>query len=123
MQYIDSFLDYLKYEKRCSAHTLVAYETDLKQFAAYMQETGVDEIHVADGSGVIRVTTDPPSLGIDLYQFHPQLEEVSRGTRDVYATPISRKIGEDKLVKYLSIADARGTLYQVGMSVDTLLSF
>ena len=88
-----------------------------------LQETGVDEIHVADGSGVIRATTDPPSLGIDLYQFHPQLEEVSRGTRDVYATPISRKIGEDKLVKYLSIADARGTLYQVGMSVDTLLSF
>ncbi len=98
-------------------------DPDTSRLQQLLQETGVDEIHVADGSGVIRVTTDAPSLGIDLYQFHPQLEEVSRGTRDVYATPISRKIGEDKLVKYLSIADARGTLYQVGMSVDTLLSF
>ncbi|MGQ1891690.1 tyrosine-type recombinase/integrase [Thermophagus sp. OGC60D27] len=41
MQYIDSFLDYLKYEKRSSHHTLVAYEIDLRQFEEYMKERGV----------------------------------------------------------------------------------
>lgn len=33
----DSFLEYLKYEKRFSNHTLVAYSNDLKQFYKYLQ--------------------------------------------------------------------------------------
>jgi len=41
MLYIDPFLKYLKFEKRSSNHTLVAYEADLKQFASYMEEMGV----------------------------------------------------------------------------------
>jgi integrase/recombinase XerC len=32
---IDSFLNYLQYEKRCSPHTLTSYQTDLAQFHAY----------------------------------------------------------------------------------------
>lgn len=43
MLYIDPFLKYLKFEKRCSNHTLVAYEADLKQFASYMVEMGVED--------------------------------------------------------------------------------
>jgi len=47
MLYIDPFLKYLKFEKRSSNHTLVAYEADLKQFASYMEEMGVaDECEV-----------------------------------------------------------------------------
>ncbi len=34
---IELFLKYLQYEKRCSPHTLTAYQTDLEQFAAYLQ--------------------------------------------------------------------------------------
>lgn len=34
---IQSFLDYLAYEKRLSKHTLLAYENDLKQFGIYLQ--------------------------------------------------------------------------------------
>lgn len=33
----DSFLQYLQFEKRLSAHTLTAYSTDLKQFYDYLQ--------------------------------------------------------------------------------------
>ena len=33
----EPFLNYLRYEKRCSPHTLTAYQTDLAQFAAYLQ--------------------------------------------------------------------------------------
>jgi len=50
MQYIDVFLSYLKYEKRNSDHTLVAYESDLRQFHEYMEEMGVtDELQVNTG--------------------------------------------------------------------------
>ncbi|MBZ4676013.1 MAG: integrase [Anaerophaga sp.] len=43
MQYIDSFLSYLKYEKRSSRHTLIAYEADLRQFGQYMEDMGIDD--------------------------------------------------------------------------------
>lgn len=33
------FLQHIKYEKRCSHHTLTAYRTDIEQFAAYLQES------------------------------------------------------------------------------------
>ncbi|SFD77256.1 tyrosine-type recombinase/integrase [Thermophagus xiamenensis] len=41
MQYIESFLKYLKYEKRYSDHTLVAYENDLRQFETYLVDRGI----------------------------------------------------------------------------------
>lgn len=35
----ESFLKYLRYEKRFSPHTLIAYENDLKQFFNYLETT------------------------------------------------------------------------------------
>lgn len=35
----DSFLQYLRYEKRLSNHTLIAYSNDLKQFLEYLDTT------------------------------------------------------------------------------------
>lgn len=34
-----SFLQYLEHEKRCSSHTLLAYQSDLAQFAQYLTDT------------------------------------------------------------------------------------
>lgn len=39
MEVIGKFIEYLGFEKRYSKHTLVAYENDLRQFAAFLQET------------------------------------------------------------------------------------
>ena len=36
MEYRESFLKYLKYERRCSQHTVVAYRKDLDQFETFM---------------------------------------------------------------------------------------
>lgn len=35
---VNHFLDYLKFEKRYSEHTIIAYEEDLHQFFTYLQE-------------------------------------------------------------------------------------
>lgn len=43
MLYIDSFINFLTYEKRSSNHTVVAYKADLLQFATYMKEMGVQD--------------------------------------------------------------------------------
>jgi integrase/recombinase XerC len=33
---IQQFLDYLRFEKRCSAHTIISYQNDLEQFFAFL---------------------------------------------------------------------------------------
>lgn len=38
VQWLPDYLNYLKFEKRYSQHTLVAYEKDLSQFLAYLQD-------------------------------------------------------------------------------------
>jgi integrase/recombinase XerC len=37
---IDRYLDHLAYEKRCSAHTVLAYRRDLVQFVAFLSGHG-----------------------------------------------------------------------------------
>jgi integrase/recombinase XerC len=36
---IQSFLDYLKFEKRYSAHTVIAYQNDLQDFLNFLDKT------------------------------------------------------------------------------------
>jgi integrase/recombinase XerC len=38
MSYQESFINYLKYEKRCSSHTVIAYKNDLDQFVQFCTE-------------------------------------------------------------------------------------
>jgi len=38
MDYQESFINYLKYEKRCSSHTVIAYKNDLDQFEQFCTE-------------------------------------------------------------------------------------
>lgn len=38
MDYQESFINYLKFEKRCSSHTVVAYKNDLDQFVQFCTE-------------------------------------------------------------------------------------
>lgn len=40
MTYQEGFLDYLKFEKRFSENTFVAYKTDLEQFSAFIKQNG-----------------------------------------------------------------------------------
>lgn len=51
---IESFLKYLKFEKRVSAHTLLAYKQDLYQFENFLSETFPDEKPEQADYGIIR---------------------------------------------------------------------
>ena len=54
MKYQESFISYMKYEKRYSSHTLVAYKKDLDQFVQYCTEMiGEFNVKTVD-SGVLR---------------------------------------------------------------------
>ena len=53
--YVETFLKYLKYEKRYSVHTLVAYTTDLNQFRNFVQEQNLYQENVNIGFKTIRL--------------------------------------------------------------------
>ena len=46
--FVQSFLDYLSFEKRYARHTVVAYQNDLEQFFTYLEDqyqvTNINEI-------------------------------------------------------------------------------
>ena len=46
-QEIQAFLDYLKFEKRYSAHTLISYQTDILSFFTYLDEN-YDPVKLSD---------------------------------------------------------------------------
>lgn len=49
MDYQESFISYLKYEKRSSSHTVVAYRKDLDQFMSFCHErVGEFNVHAVD---------------------------------------------------------------------------
>ena len=51
---IDSFLKYLEFEKRVSRHTLLAYKTDLQQFASFINNTFAENRPEVADYGMIR---------------------------------------------------------------------
>jgi integrase/recombinase XerC len=51
---IDSFLKYLQYEKRVSAHTSLAYKNDLVQFSKFLKDTYDDSAIEHANYGMIR---------------------------------------------------------------------
>ncbi|MBK3516803.1 tyrosine-type recombinase/integrase [Carboxylicivirga marina] len=53
MQYLESFYNYLQYERRNSSHTIVAYKNDLRQFCEFLEQENI-ELWVNVTSKVIR---------------------------------------------------------------------
>jgi integrase/recombinase XerC len=46
MHHIESFSQYLKTEKRCSPHTLIAYEGDLAQFLSFVGSSDIETLSI-----------------------------------------------------------------------------
>jgi integrase/recombinase XerD len=56
-QAIQSFLDHLSVERGASANTLVSYGRDLRRYAAYLDERGVDSIGSVDSAAITGFAT------------------------------------------------------------------
>jgi integrase/recombinase XerC len=51
---IKQFLQYLRYEKRFSPHTIIAYQKDLEQFSSYLKETYETEDEISITFSMVR---------------------------------------------------------------------
>lgn len=55
---VDKFLDYLKYEKNFSDHTIINYKVDLKEFYKYLEGKNIKEIDINDIRGYLKELYD-----------------------------------------------------------------
>ncbi len=55
---VDKFLDYLKYEKNFSDHTIINYKVDLEEFYKYLEGKNIKEIDINDIRGYLKELYD-----------------------------------------------------------------
>lgn len=80
----------------------------------------VDVVYVTDTNGVVRYCNETMAVGLDLYAIDPSYGELRDGKSPFIATPIKARVEDGKLFKFLSILNAKGQVYQVGLALETL---
>lgn len=88
-----------------------------------LKETGVDVIYITDNKGEIRHCNEKDSIGLNLYKIDSSYEQIKSRQKQYVSTPIKRRFEDNKLFKFLAMADENGIIYQVGLSINSLLKF
>ncbi|WP_432663140.1 methyl-accepting chemotaxis protein [Wukongibacter baidiensis] len=86
-------------------------------------QTGIDVIYVTDNSGTIRYCNEEESIGLNLYEVDESFSSLKKGEVEYVTTPVKKRVEDGKLFKFLAIVDDKGIIYQVGLSIESLLEF
>lgn len=95
-------------------------DNDLERMA---KQVGVDVIYISDERGVVRYCNESVGLGLDLVKIDPSYKPLVDRRVAYVTTPIKNRVEDGKLFKFLAILDAQGKIYQIGLSIETLLKF
>ncbi|SHI14965.1 methyl-accepting chemotaxis protein [Sporanaerobacter acetigenes] len=87
-----------------------------------LEERGIDAIYITDSNGVVVYTNEEQGLGLNLYEADRSLKSVGEGTNEHVVTPIKRRVEDGKMFKFLAIGDEKGGLYEIGLSLETLMN-
>jgi len=87
------------------------------------KETGMDIIYITDEKGVVKHCNDKQALGLNLYDVDSSFSALRNGSKKFIATPIKKRIEDDELYKFLAIVNEKGAIYEVGLSMNSLLQF
>jgi len=88
-----------------------------------LPKTGIDVIYVTDHGGTVRHCNEEQAIGLNLYEVDSSFSSLKKGEVEYVTTPIKKRVEDDKLFKFLAIVDDRGIIYQVGLSIESLLKF
>lgn len=87
-----------------------------------LKELGVDDIYISDTKGIVRYCTSRETIGLDLFAIDPTYEILRKNQAEFIATPIKKRVEDDKLFKFLSVMD-NGIVFQVGLALSTITDF
>lgn len=85
-----------------------------------LREIKSDDIVVADEGGTIKVASDRASLGVNLYEVEKSFRALKEGRAKYVSTPVKKRAEDGSIFKYLAYRNGN-KLYQVGISIDSLL--
>lgn len=89
-----------------------------------LQAIRVDVVYITDRQGVVRYCNEKETLGLDFYAIDPKSYNHLRDHRPPFvATPIKRRVEDGQLFKFLGVMGEDQIIYQVGMSLKSLLTF
>lgn len=86
-----------------------------------LEKTDMDDIYITDSSGIVEYTSEEAAMDLNLYEADRSFLDLKRGEEDYIATPIKIRVEDGKLFKFLTIIDEEDRLYQVGLSLETLM--
>lgn len=92
-----------------------------KQIAELLIEIGVDAIYVANSSGIVEYTNEKAAEGLDLYRAEPTFVVLKERKQEYVVTPIKKRVEDGRLFKFLIIVDQDGRLFEVALSLDSLI--
>ena len=91
--------------------------------ANYCKDINVDVIYITDTNGAVNICNETGSMGLNLYQVDDSYPPLKDGSVEYVVTPIKRRVEDDQLFKFLAISDKDQRIYQVGLSMESLLKF
>ena len=94
---------------------------DNKVLDDFLKESGMDVVYITDPSGVVEYTNEKAGMGLNLYEADSTFLALKNGQKEYIATPIKTRVEDGKPFKFLIVADEGKKLYQVGLSLDSML--
>ncbi|MEF9934573.1 MAG: methyl-accepting chemotaxis protein [Clostridium sp.] len=91
------------------------------EIADMCKEINMDSIYITDSTGLVTMCNEEVG-NLNLYECDPTFLELKKGTKVFTATPIKARIEDGRLFKFLAIGD-RGVIYQVAMSIESLIKY
>lgn len=85
-----------------------------------IREIKSDDLMITDESGTAKIVSDKSSAGINLYEVEPNFRPLKEGAKKYVSTPVKRRAEDGSIFKYLAYKEGP-ILYQVGISIDSLL--
>lgn len=87
-----------------------------------LKKTEMDDIYITDSSGIVEYTSEKAAIKLDLYEADRSFLALKDRETDYVSTPIKIRVEDGKLFKFLTIIDEESRLYQVGLSLETLMT-
>ncbi|GMG95414.1 methyl-accepting chemotaxis protein [Tepidimicrobium xylanilyticum] len=93
-----------------------------KDIEELLIKTKMDAIYITNSSGTVEFTNEKSAIGLNLYKVDQSFQALKEGKVEYVVTPIKIRVEDGKLFKFLTIADDKKRLYEVGLSLESLLS-
>jgi hypothetical protein len=87
-----------------------------------LEKTEMDAIYITNEEGNVIYSNEKNSIGLNLYQADKTFLKLKNGEMKYIATPIKKRVEDGKLFKFLSVIGDDKKLYELGLSLDSLIN-